>query len=814
MRALRDVQFAIRTLRRSPGFSAVVVLTLGLGIGASAAIFNVVNAVVLRPLEYPQPQQLVRITSELRGYGATDTGVANAELVDYQGRTDLFAAVAGTLPISANVTSGETPTRVEMMLVSWNYFAVLGVSPAYGRVFTANDEVPGVANVAVVSDGFWRRSLNADPQAAGRSIVIDGDAVLVVGVMPSSFRHPGRTLQNDVDVWSPSGFRGSATASLTRGRRRLDGCLARLQPGVTVEQAHGRLVEYGADVSRQFPSDYPTQSGWRPRVDALQESVVGGVSTPMLMLLGAVGLLLVISFVNVAHLVLARAAGRRREIAVRQALGAGAGQLTRQLVTESAVVALAGGVLGLVVASWALGGLVALAPSRVPRIDGVTFDLTAVLIAAVISCGATMIFGVIPAWQLLRGGVTDTGSQRTTDARASRARNVLVVAEVAMATVLLIGAGLLVRSIIGLLNVPLGFDTESLLTARISLPRPNDASRATYLDPARRVAFYRETLTRVSSLPGVERAAISTQIPMGGFNPPWIVEIEGRDSAGQRVQPVMHSFQISPSYFDTMRMRIVRGRPFTEFDRAGTEPVAIVSETAARTYWKGQESIGKRLRPSPELPWITVIGVASDVLNRRLNEPPQPILYRSLEQSSDLSLALLIRMRSGARDLVESVAREVRAVDADLPLYAVRMMPDVIGGALAQRQFLMRLLVAFGAIAAALALLGIYGVMAYSVSQRTREIGIRMAIGARQADMSRMVIRRGLALTATGVIVGSAASLGLSRFVQSQLFAVTPSDPLTIGLVCVLMTLVAAVACYVPARRAARVDPVSALRAE
>jgi putative ABC transport system permease protein len=808
------VPIALRTLTRSPGFTIVVVLTLGLGIGASTAVFSVVNAVVLRPLDYPEPAQLIRITSELRGFGATDTGVAPAELFDYQSRTDVFAGVAGVLPISANVTGSDAPTRVEMMLVSWNYFSILGVAPAHGRVFTREDEVPGVANVAVVSDGFWRRQLNASPEAIGKTIVIDTDAVVVVGVMPPRFRHPGRTLQNDVEVWSPSGFGGSGAAS--RARRRIDSGLARLQRGVTLEQAQARLAEYGAAMSREFPSDYPRRNGWQPLVVSLQESVVGGVSTSMLMLLGGVGLLLLIACVNVAHLVLARSAGRRREIAIRQALGARASQLARQLIAESAVLAAAGGALGLIVASWAVSGLVALAPGRVPRIDDVTIDLTAVLVTAAIALAVTVVLGLVPAWPLTRldtvTAVKDGSPSGSTESRPGRARDLLVAAEVAMATVLLIGAGLLVRSIVGLLDVPLGFETESLVTARITLPRPNDPTGVTYLDPARRATFSRETLSRISALPGVERAAMSSQIPMGGFNRPLSVEIQSLGAGNETVAPVMHSFQVSPSYFETMGVRVLRGRAFSEFDRAASEPVAIVSEAATRTFWRGRDPIGDRIRLAPELPWMTVIGVAGDVLNRRLNEPPQPMFYQSLEQSSDLSLALLIRTRGATPDLAETITREVRAVDPDLPVYAVRTMADLIGGALAQRQFLMRLLVAFGAIATTLALIGIYGVLAFVVSQRTREIGIRMAIGARQRDMSAIVLRRSLAVTAIGVVVGVGASLGSSALVRSQLFGVEPSDPVTIAGVFVLMAVVASVAAYVPARRAARVDPVLALR--
>jgi predicted permease len=817
MRALRDLRFAVRNLSRSLGFTTIVVLTLGAGIGASTAVFSVVNAVLLRPLDYPEPQQLVRITSELRGFGATDTGVAAAELFDYQARSDVFSAVAGMLPISANVTGGDTPARVEMMLVSWSYFSVLGIAPAHGRVFGPADDTAGVANVAVVSDGFWRRHLKADPNAVGRTITIDTDAVMVVGVMPADFRHPGRTLQNEIEVWSPSGFGGAAVATATRARRRLEACLARLRPDVTFEQAQARLAEYGTSASQQYPAAYPAQNGWRPRVIALRETVVGDTSTSMLMLLGGVGLLLLIACVNVAHLVLARSAGRRREIAIRQALGASSGQLIRQFVMESAVIAAAGGMVGLIVGSWTLSGLMTLAPGRIPRIDSVTLDRSAVLVAMAISGVVTVIFGLVPAWQLKRiDAITAVkeGSLNVTGGRSSRAREILVAVEVAMATVLLIGAGLLVRSIVGLVNVPLGFETDSLLTARIALPRPNDTARAAYLDPARRVAFYREAIDRVGALPGVERVAMSTQIPMGGFNPPWFLEIQGFQQREPGVQPLIQSFQVSPSYFETMGIRVLRGRPFSQADRVGGEPVALVSEAAVRRFWKGVDPVGARVRFAPDAPWMTVIGVTADVINRRLNEPAQPILYQTLEQSSDLSLALLVRTRGATPDLPESLAREIRAIDPDLPIFAVRTMADVIGRVLSQRQFLMRLLVAFGAMAAALALVGIYGVMSYAVSQRAREIGIRIAIGARQSDMSLMVVRRGLVLTILGVAIGAAASLGLSRFVRSQLFGVEPSDPLTIGAVFLLMTVVAAAAAYRPARRAASVDPVVVLRAQ
>jgi predicted permease len=631
-------------------------------------------------------------------------------------------------------------------------------------------------------------------------------------------------MQSDVEVWSPAGFRGAGGGVPNRGRRRLEGALARVQPNLTLEQTEARLHDYGAAVSRQFPADYPAGNGWRPRIVPLHEDLVGRVARPMFVLLSGVALLLLVACVNVAHLVLARTAARRQELAVRQALGATGTRLVGQLLTESALLGLGGGVLAVLVASWGVRGLVALAPGQLPRLHDVRVDVMAVALIGCIAFAVTVLFGVVPALRGRRAQVaTDLkdGSPGRSSAGSSRARSILVAAEVAMATVLLVGAGLFVRTVVGLLEVPVGFETERLLTARITLPRPNDASRAAYLDHNRRVTFARETLRHVSAIAGVERAALSTQIPLGGFNPPLFVEIDGSPRAQSRgrdassgARPVVHNFQVSTSYFETMGVPILAGRPLQDTDRAGGEPVAVLSETAARTFWPTGTAVGGRLRLGPGLPWLTVVGVAGDVLNRRLTEQPQPILYQPLEQSSDLSMALLIRLRPGADGMAADLARAVAAVDAEVPVYAVRTMDELIEGGVAQRRFLMRLLLVFGGLATSLALLGIYGVMSYSVSQRTREIGIRMAIGARQSDVARMVMRRGLALTASGAGAGILSSLALTQLVESQLFGVRPSDPMTIGFVLLLMLAVALFAAWWPARRAARVDPIAALRAQ
>jgi putative ABC transport system permease protein len=795
----------------------VVVLTLALGIGANTAIFTIVNDVVLRPLPYPQPEQLVRVTSDLRKFGANDTGTSVMELFDYQSRTDLFSGVAGIYPVNANVTGGDTPERIETLLVTWNYFSILGGKPQLGRVFGPDDNGPGIPQVAVVSDGYWRRKLGADPKALGKTLVVDGDPYVLVGVMPPDFRHPEGGAQSDVDLWAPAGFRSMPFPQPSRGRRMLQGALARLQPGVTPARAQERLDAYGAEQRRQFPGDYPATTDWNPRVVPLQQDVVGSVTTPMMILLGAVGFVLLIACANVANLMLTRGSRRHHEMAVRVSLGATAGRLARQVLTESAVVAAAGGLLGLLLASWSLRALVLLAPSRVPRLGSVSLDSEALWVSLLLSLGSTVLFGLAPALQMRRvsalAAVREGDRGRSAGPRAMRLRSVLVAAEVAMAMVLLVGAGLLTRTFWQLQRVPTGFDTANLMTAKVWLPRPNDSANAIYLNPENRVAFMREALRRVSALPQVDSAALSTQVPLGGYNAPIFFEIDGRAATADNNRLVIHSFQVSDGYFSTLRIPIRQGRGFTGSDRMDTEPVAIVTEAAARRFWPDASPIGARIRVNPRLPWMTIVGVAGDVLTRGLDDSAQPILYQPLEQASNLALAFLLRTRTAA-GLEEALSREVRAVDPNLPLYAVRSMDELLARDVAQRRFLMRVLIAFGAAAVGLALLGIYGVISYSVAQRRREIGIRVAVGARRGQVIALILRQGLGYAIAGMVAGTIGGIGVARLISSELYGVKPFDPITIATVMGVMSLVALLAVLIPARRAANVDPIAALRLE
>ena len=678
---LQDIKYAIRALARTPGFTTAVVLTLALGIGANVAIFAAVNVVVLRPLPYAQPEQLVRITSELQAFGATDTGTASQEFFDYRGETALFSDVAGLWPVNANVTGGDQPERVDVLIVSANYFSLLGVAPALGRVFGPQDDVPGIAPVVVVSDGFWRRRLGADPNVIGRTLVADGDRVQVVGVLPPDFRHPGRTLQSDVQLWGPAGFRGSPFAQPNRGRRFLEGCLARLQPGVTIEQVRTRLAAYGAQVRQQFAADYPARNGWAPRVVPLRSDVVGSAATPMLILLAGVSLLLLIVCANIAHLVLARASEREPEMAIRQALGASAGRLTRQLLAESVVLAAAGGALGLLFAAWGLQLLIALAPSRVPRVAEMTIDAPTIAAAAALTVVTALVFGLVSAARLRRSNLNtsavmkESGPGRSAGVQRARLRGGLVSAQVAIATILLVGAGLLVRTVGELLSVPIGFETANLTTARIWLPLPNDAAAGRYANPERRASLARDLVARLETIPGVRHAARLDAGSDGRVQSAAVRRNRGQESADQRARPVIHEFLVSPGYFQTLGLPIVRGRAITDADRAGAAPVVVISEAAARDLLARPESD----RHAAAVRRRHAVDNGRRRCRRRASSPA----HRSRaadhvsavrRRTPAIVVAILARTSGDVPGLAESLTKSVRDVDADLPIYSVRTM--------------------------------------------------------------------------------------------------------------------------------------------
>jgi putative ABC transport system permease protein len=780
----------------------------------------VVSAVLLKPLAYRDPNRLVRITGDLRALEVADIGISVPELDDFRRLTDVFDDVSGIYPLSANLTGTEEPLRVETLLVSGNYFTMLGADAAIGRVFGPADETAGIAPLAVISDGLWRRAFGADPGAIGTRIRIDNDLYTVLGVLPARFRHPGRGIQTEVEVWAPTGFRASPFGPPSRGQYFMSGAVARLRAGVAPALARQRLETLARDLRGRFPDDYPARAAWAPRLVPLQDDLVGRARQALLILLGAVGFVLLIACVNVANFSLARASTRRREIAVRLALGAGRARIVRMLLTESLLLAFAGGALGLLVASWATDWLVALSPATIPRLNEVALDGRVALFTLIVSGATGVLFGLIPAFHAARGELQESlhEGRGATPPQGGSVRAMLIVAQFALALVLLIGAGLLGRSFVRLLQVDPGFDLSNGLVARMWLPQPNQPETGPYFGHASRLAFIRQLLERTAALPGVAQAAVATSVPLDGPAVAGIAgaiySIEGRDAdiaAIARASPTV----VSPAYFKVMRIPIRSGRDFTEADNEQARPVVIVSETMARRYWPGEDPVGRRLRRDvPDSPWMTVIGVAGDVKTNGVDEDGQPILYASLLQRSSLQLTLVLRGRTGLAGLAAAIAREVKAIDPEIPVFGIRTMDDLMGDSVAHRRYAMLLLGLFAAAALSLAAIGIYGVMSYFVAERRREIGIRIALGAARQDVMRLVIGQGLALTAAGIALGLVAALALTRAMSAMLYGVSATDPITFVAITILLGLVATVACYLPARQALRVDPLRALRSE
>jgi putative ABC transport system permease protein len=817
---LQDVRFALRMFAKSPGFAASAILTMAVGIGATTAIFSLVDSTLLHPLAFPHPEQLVRIEENLGGVGARDVGMSIPELQDLQ-RSGIFQYVVLQGFGSVNLTGSSQPARIQFEPVTPAYFAMLGIKPEMGRTFDPEDRTPGFTLGVVISDGLWKRAFGSDPQILGRSLRLDNDLYRVIGVMPRGFHDPGPTPdQRNTELWAGTGLAGDPAPPPLRSSRLVLETVARLSPGMTLEVAQSRLNALTVALQKQFPGDYPLESKWSVQLVPLKETVVGNVRPSLILMLAAVALVLLIGCVNVANLLLARASARAREMAVRQALGAARKRLVRQLLTESLLLSLLGGLAGLAILLGTRGLLLRLVPESLPRLNDLSIDWSVMLFALATSLAAGVIFGLAPASQAGRIDLAHTLKVEGRGSRGSReqmrTRRALVIAEFALSLTLMMAAGLLLRSFWRLYTVPLGFNPQQVMALRVWLPVPNDPKSDIYGSPAQEAVLVRELLRRSRSLPGVEEAALGqdASIPLNHGRAVTPLILEGRQSENQQ-SPLVQRSNVSPEYFHLLAIPLLRGRLFTDSDSADAPQVAIVNQAFARTYWPGSDALSKRLKVNPASKgWTTVIGVIADARTESLADAGVPQIYLSLYQSSPKELAIFLRGQLDSAAIPGQVRALVQSVDPELPVYGAQTLDDALTASLAERRFSMEMVASFALTALLLAALGIYGVVSFIVSERTHDIGIRLALGAQRRNILRMVLRQGLSLAITGAAVGLAGGLIVSHLMAGLLYGVAPTDPLTFFAVTLVLTAVALAACYIPARRAMGVDPLVALHYE
>jgi predicted permease len=819
---VQDLRYAFRILLNSPGFLLVAVLTLALGIGANVSTFSVVYAVLLRPLPFPQPEQLVRVFDDLRGPNDSGVGMSAPELWDLQERSGVFAEISAVAPSNSAVVGGDRTVRAETMITSPDYFTLLGARPQLGRVYTQQDSVPGFLDPLVISDGFWRSNFGADPNIVGRKMHLDDDLYTIVGVMPPGFRHPGRTLDTDVEVWLATGFYGAPfPVPPVRSARIVPGVIARLKPGLTVAQAQAQLDSYIAQLAAQYPTDYPAAAKWAVRLVPVKEDLVGPQRTELFILFGAVGFVLLIACVNIANLLLARASGRRREIAIRISMGASRERLARQLLTESLLLSVISGVVALGTVLLLKNAIISLAPADLPRLSEVSISAGTLIFAFLVSVAAGFIFGLAPALQAaspsqidnIREGSRGTGFGR----RHTRLSRLLVVSEVALSIILLAGAGLLLRSFWQVLEVHPGYNPSQLTTVQIWIPAPNDPNTDPYAQPDKRAAFLQEVYRRVSVLPGVEQSSIAGNdtLPMNSGRNYSQFSIEGRAAESER-SPTADIAIVDTHYFQTMQVPLLSGRNFQSTDASKKQGVAVIDQTLAHRYWAGKDPIGSQVKFGfgAGVQGVTIVGVVGDIKSDGFDSPNVPHIYVALGQFAPQNAVLFFRSRTGVQNIGEAVRREVAQVDPNVPVHSISGMEEIISRSMADRRFALELLGIFASVALLLAAVGIYGVMAYSFSQRTHELGIRIALGAQRLDILRMAMSEGMRVVVIGLVCGLAGAAILTRLFRSMLFNVAPADPLTFFSVSAILAGVALLACYIPARRATRVDPLVALREE
>jgi putative ABC transport system permease protein len=805
----QDLRFGVRMLAKSPGFALVAVAALALGIGANTAIFSVVNTVLLRPLPFAQPERLVTVIPRDERDGSLGDAHSYPNFTDLRAQKQLFEAAAAYSAANSFLLGSDEPELLRGLVTSADLFPMLGVRPALGRTFTAEEDKPGAQRVIVLSDGLWRRRFNADPAIVGKSITLTSGPITVIGVMPPGFKYPVGMAK--VDYWLPL-VPNVQPGTLTERGAVFLAVVARVRAGATLQQAQAELNRTSQQLAAAYP-DSNTALGFMLR--PLHEELVGDVRPALYVLLAAVGFVLLIACANVANLLLARAAARQREIAVRVALGASRWRIVRQLLTESLLLALAGGGLGLLLAMWGLDLLIAAAPQNIPRLHEAALDPVVLAFTVGVSLLTGVVFGLAPALQATKTDFNEAlkegGRSGGEGLRQNRLRAVLVVAEVALSLVLLVGAGLLMQSFTRLLKVDPGFRPEHVLTADV-VARSNS-----YPKPEQRAAFFQQVLQRIAQLPGVEAAGAVSPLPLGGNFEAFSFTIEGHPPAPRGEEPSADFRITSADYFRAMSIPVQRGRAFSERDNASAPPVVIVNETFARHFFAGEDPLGRRMvvgtgaedRPRE------IVGVVGDVRHAGLDAETTPEMYVPYLQESAGRLTIVTRARAGdAGAIAASVRQSVREVDKDQPVYNVRPMTQLLADSVARRRFNMLLLGLFAAVALLLAALGLYGVMAYSVTRRTHELGIRIALGAQTRDVLRLVVRQGMALVAVGLVIGVCAALVVTRLIRTLLFGVSNVDPLTYAGVALLLLVVTLVACLVPARRATKVDPMVALRYE
>ncbi len=817
---LSDLKYGYRMLAKKPAFTLLAILTLALGIGANVATYSILHGVLFQPLPFQQPEQLVRVYDDLRGSNSKDVGMSVPELVDFQQRAGIFQELTGAFPADVDLTGGDHPERIELQVTSANYFTMLQASPQIGQVYTKRGEAPGFSGEAVISDGLWHREFGGDPKVIGRQIRLDNDLYTILGVMPPSFRHPGPTVDSDVDVWASCGFAGPPMPSpILRNVRMLAGAFARLKPGLTIAQAQSQLDAFTTHLREQYPTDYPVNQDWQARLVPVHEDLVGNVRTELLALFGAVGLVLLIACMNLATFLLARASQRQREVAIRLALGARRGRLIRQLLTENILLSAAAGTVAIAMLFLFKNSLLALAPTSLPRINEVGIDWHVLLFAFAISIASGLLFSLIPVLQAsnpsqiasLREGSRGSGSSL----RQARLSRILVASEIALSLVLLIGAGLLVRSFQTLLRENPGFDPHNVLTARIWIPIPNDPKADVYLSPEKRTAFYRELISRVKNLPSVGHVGLgdTSSLPMSARNRVAFT-IEGRPAESEQA-PIAQISATTPEVLPVLSVPLEAGRFFSDNDDNKSVRVALIDETLAQRYWPRESPLNHRVTFASfdnQQNSFTIVGVVGNVKSEGLDNANVPHIYVSSYQWDTRDVVLFLKTSARPATLESAIRSETQSIDPNLPVFEVRTMNEVLARSMAQRRFALVIIGIFAILALILAAIGIYGVMAYTVSQRTHEIGIRIALGAQRADILRMTVSEGITIVVFGLTAGLIGAAIFTQFVRTMLYGVNPTDPVTFVAVPTLLAAVALLACYLPARRATQVDPLIALR--